>query len=72
MSKGAPDPRDEIIIEGRPPLNVVIRGGVQGDLATAAIVVNAIPVVADAAPGLVTMADLPLIAAFDVATHGQT
>jgi len=72
MSMGASDPRDEIIIEGRPPLNVVIRGGVQGDLATAAIAVNAIPVVVDAAPGLVTMADLPLIAAFDVATHGQT
>ena len=71
MSMGAPDPRDEIVIEGSPPLNVVIRGGVQGDLATAAVVVNAIPVVVDARPGLLTMADLPLVAGFDVATHGQ-
>ena len=72
MVMGAPDPRDEIIIEGKPPVNVVVRGGVQGDLATAAIVVNAIPVVVDARPGLLTMADLPLISGFDVATRGQT
>ena len=72
MSNSASDPRDEVIIEGSPPLNVLIRGGVKGDLATAAIVVNDIPVVVDAPPGLLTMADVPLIAGFDVATRGQT
>ena len=72
ISKGARDPRDQIIIEGSPPLNVVVRDGVQGDVATAAIVINAIPVVVDAPPGLLTMADVPLIAGFDVATRGQT
>jgi len=72
MSNSASDPRDEILIEGKPPVNIVVRGGVPGDLATAAIVVNAIPVVVDARPGLLTMADLPRIAGFDVATRGQT
>ncbi len=66
MQKDASDPRDEIIIEGKPPVSVIVRGGIQGDLATAAIVVNAIPVVVAAPPGLVTMAQLPLIAAFDL------
>ena len=61
MSAGAPQPRDEVVIEGRPPVHMVIEGGVQGDLATAAIVANAIPTVVAARPGLLTMADLPLL-----------
>ncbi len=60
MAVGAPRPRDEIEIEGTPPLHVVIEGGVQGDRATAAIVVNAVPAVVAAPPGLLTMAELPL------------
>lgn len=72
MEMGASDPRDEIIIDGRPPVSVLVRGGIQGDLATAAIAINAIPIAVDAAPGLATMATLPLIAAFDAATQGQT
>jgi hypothetical protein len=61
MSAGAGQPRDEVIIEGQPPVHMVIEGGVQGDLATAAIVANAIPAVVAATPGLLTMADLPLL-----------
>jgi hypothetical protein len=62
MSAGADRPRDEVLIEGRPPVHMVIEGGVQGDLATAAVVANAIPAVVVAAPpGLLTMADLPLL-----------
>jgi len=56
MSAGAARPRDEIIIEGRPPVRMVIEGGVQGDLATAALVANAIPAVTAAPAGLLTMA----------------
>ena len=37
-----------------------VAGGIHGDIATAAMVVNSIPKVLDAAPGLRTMADLPL------------
>lgn len=60
MYVGAPDPRDEITIKGKPDLNVLVRGGTPGDLATAAIMVNLIPHVLDAAPGIVTMLDLAL------------
>jgi 4-hydroxy-tetrahydrodipicolinate reductase len=60
MSAGAARPRDEVLIEGRPPVHMVIEGGVQGDLATAAVVVNTIPAVVAAPPGLLTMADMPL------------
>jgi hypothetical protein len=57
---GAPESYDAVRIEGMPPLAVKIAGGVHGDVATAAMVVNAIPRVLAAAPGLKTMRDLPL------------
>jgi 4-hydroxy-tetrahydrodipicolinate reductase len=57
---GAPETYDEIEIDGSPRLAVRIAGGVHGDLATTAIVVNSIPKVLNAAPGLHTMRDLPL------------
>jgi 4-hydroxy-tetrahydrodipicolinate reductase len=57
----AEDEKDTITIVGKPSLEVVLRG-TNGDLATAAIAVNAIPRVIDAGPGLVTMSDLPVIA----------
>ena len=67
MSAGAERPRDEIELEGTPPVHLVIEGGIQGDLATAAIVVNAVPRVAHHAPGLVTMLDLPIVSGKGVA-----
>jgi len=57
---GAPDPFDLIEIDGNPRLSVRIAGGVHGDVATAAIVVNSIPKVLEATPGLRTMRDMPL------------
>jgi 4-hydroxy-tetrahydrodipicolinate reductase len=57
---GAPDSYDAIEIEGSPPLSVRIAGGIHGDIATTSIVVNSIPKVLDAAPGLHTMRDMPL------------
>ena len=62
MSSGAEHPRDEIEIDGSPPVRMVIEGGIMGDTATAAIIVNAGRRVVDCAPGLVTMLDLPPIA----------
>lgn len=50
---------DAVSIDGVPPVEARIAGGVHGDLGTAAVVVNAIPRVVAAAPGLVTMKDLP-------------
>src|SRR5689334_3493138 len=57
---GAPDPIDAVEIDGSPRLSLRIPGGIHGDTATAAIVVNSIPKVLDAGPGLHTMRDLPL------------
>jgi len=65
MYVGAKDPRDSIRIHGVPPIDLTIRGGVQGDQATAAIVVNAIPNIVASSPGLKTMIDLPLVHATD-------
>jgi len=61
MSLGAERPHDSIVIDGRPPIKLTIDGGIQGDQATAAIMVNLIPAVVGARPGLLTMRDLPLI-----------
>ena len=57
---GAPDPIDAIEIDGSPRLSVRIPGGIHGDTATAALVINSIPKVLEAGPGLHTMRDLPL------------
>lgn len=60
MSVAAPDPHDRIAIDGDPPLDVVIRGGTHGDRGTVGTVVNAIPAVVAAPPGLLRVTDLPL------------
>jgi 4-hydroxy-tetrahydrodipicolinate reductase len=57
---GAPESYDSVEIEGSPRLSMKIQGGIHGDVATAAIVVNSIPTVLEATPGLHTMRDLPL------------
>ncbi len=51
---------DKIKIKGIPDLDVTLNG-TNGDFATAAIAVNAIRRVKAAAPGLVTMRDLPIV-----------
>lgn len=57
---GAPESYDAVRIDGLPSLNVKLAGGVHGDVATASIVVNSIPRVLSAAPGLHTMRTLAL------------
>src|SRR5262249_27128188 len=57
---GSPDTYDSVDIEGSPNLSMKIAGGIHGDVATASIVVNSIPKVLQAPPGLHTMRDLPL------------
>lgn len=54
-----PECYDETRIIGKPNVALRIAGGIHGDLATAAVVVNAIPRVIAAEPGLKTMKDLP-------------
>jgi 4-hydroxy-tetrahydrodipicolinate reductase len=57
---GAPESYDAVEITGSPTIRSKIAGGVHGDIATASIVVNSIPRVLDAPPGLHTMRDMPL------------
>jgi 4-hydroxy-tetrahydrodipicolinate reductase len=51
---------DTITIQGRPELTVNLQG-TNGDLATVAMAVNAIKNTKNAAPGVVTMRDLPIV-----------
>jgi 2,4-diaminopentanoate dehydrogenase len=56
------DPHDRVVLDGVPPLDVVFKGGVPGDVATCAIVVNAVPAILRARPGLRTMAEMEPLA----------
>ena len=60
MYVGAQQPHDSVWVEGNPNVQMTIPGGLHGDVATAAIVVNSIPRVMEAAPGLLTPNDLPI------------
>src|SRR5262245_19618871 len=57
---GAPETFDSIDIEGSPALSMRFAGGIHGDIATASMIVNAIPRVLAATPGHHTMRDLVL------------
>lgn len=56
---GASESYDTVYITGIPNMEVTAKGGIQGDIATASMAVNAMPRVINALPGLITMKDLP-------------
>ena len=56
---GATPEYDEVSIEGHPKIIQRIEGGVQGDHGTVGMVLNMIPFVIGAQPGLFTMKDFP-------------
>jgi hypothetical protein len=60
MHVGAGDPADTIELKGEPNLTLAIPGGTHGDIATAALAVNAIPAILAAPAGLRTVRELPL------------
>jgi hypothetical protein len=60
MYIGAENPHDRIVITGNPALQATITGGVAGDQATAAMLINLVPIIKAAPPGLRTMLDIPL------------
>jgi 2,4-diaminopentanoate dehydrogenase len=64
MCVGAENPRDSVFVDGEPPIELQIAGGIFGDTATAGALVNAAGAVRRAAPGLRTVAELPLPRAF--------
>ncbi len=58
MYLGAPDPHDACQIDGQPSLHLRLEGGIAGDVATVASLVNAVPRVLKAPPGLLLMTDI--------------
>jgi len=62
---GAESPRDHILVDADPPVDATVAGGVTGDLAAAAIVVNSIPKLMAAPAGLLSTKDVPLIHALN-------
>ena len=61
MYVGAEDvAADRVIVRGTPDVELEVKGGIHGDRATAAMVVNAIPRVISARPGVLTMDDIPI------------
>lgn len=60
MYLDAQNPHDRIVVTGRPPLDVVVNGGVAGDDATVAALINVVPRLLASAPGLHLATDLPL------------
>jgi 4-hydroxy-tetrahydrodipicolinate reductase len=58
MYLDARDPHDAVKVQGDPPLDVRVNNGVAGDHATVAALVNAIPRVLKAPPGVLLMTDI--------------
>jgi hypothetical protein len=58
---GAEAPRDHLLIDGDPPIDATISGGINGEMATAALLVNSLPRVLAAPSGLLTADKLPLV-----------
>jgi 4-hydroxy-tetrahydrodipicolinate reductase len=56
---GATPSIDRVVLVGDQSIEIVVPGGIHGDSATAAIVVNSVPGLLAARPGLRTMADMP-------------
>ena len=57
---------DRVIVHGSPSMNVLVDGGIFGDSATVAAVINAIPMAMSANPGLRKVTELPVPRAFAI------
>ena len=64
MYVGASDCVDRVRVQGSPPIDMVVASGIFGDTATVGALINAIPRVTNASPGLHTMITLPVPRAF--------
>jgi 4-hydroxy-tetrahydrodipicolinate reductase len=58
---GAESPRDHVLVDGDPPVDATIAGGVNGELAAAAMLLNSLPKALAAPAGVLTVKDLPLV-----------
>ena len=64
MFVGATRPTDTIVVDSDPPMRLEVQGGIYGDTATIGALVNAIPLVIGARPGLTDVTELPIPRAF--------
>jgi hypothetical protein len=60
---GMRDTHDAVQIDAPPPVDLIVRGGLYGDHAAAALILHAIPRVLAATSGLLTVLDIPPIRA---------
>lgn len=60
MYLDAEDPHDAVRIDGEPPIEALVKGGVAGDEATVAALVNSVPRLLRSSPGLLLMTELPV------------
>ncbi len=58
---GAEAPRDHVLVDGEPPVDATVAGGISDELATAALLVNSVPRLLAAPPGLLTAKELPVV-----------
>jgi len=58
---GHKSPRDSVKIKGEPSIISTVKGGINGDIATCAMTVNAGKKIVKAKPGLLTMLDMELV-----------
>lgn len=63
---GEPESYDEIVLKGEPDITSRIEGGINGDIGTCAITLNAARAILHAKPGLRTMADMPMVSGLGV------
>jgi 4-hydroxy-tetrahydrodipicolinate reductase len=54
------DERDEVRVDGRPPVHAIVQGGIHGDTATAGAVVNFMRPLVNARSGVRTVTDVPM------------
>jgi 4-hydroxy-tetrahydrodipicolinate reductase len=66
---GQADPHDRVALDSAPRIDLVLRGGVHGDVATSAIALNALAPLLDAPPGLHTMATIRPVCCHDAGTR---
>ncbi len=64
MYVGAQEPVDAVQVVGDPPINMRVDGGIFGDTATLATLINTIPLALTSEAGLKTSKDLPPVRAF--------
>ncbi len=68
---GEPESYDRILLDADPPIDLRIEGGINGDVGTGAITVNAIPSLLASPPGLHTMADVRPVSCFNASRQAR-